>query len=109
MDTTISLFSGASDDEEIWVADPGISTIFTAIDFTEHERIRKTILKEYYHLCGYKLAAKKTKSVLPTFKTANLTSILLAASARLQNHQRIHNYYYQDDCTIPDDSHRYQR
>ncbi|CEG71866.1 hypothetical protein RMATCC62417_07525 [Rhizopus microsporus] len=33
---------------------------------------------------------------LPTLKTANLTSFLLAASTRLQNYQRIHNYYCQD-------------
>ncbi|KAG1549199.1 hypothetical protein G6F50_013378 [Rhizopus delemar] len=31
-----------------------------------------------------------------TLKTANLTSFLLAASTRLQNYQRIHNYYCQD-------------
>ncbi|KAL4215253.1 hypothetical protein AB4K20DRAFT_1872948, partial [Rhizopus microsporus] len=35
-------------------------------------------------------------SELPTLKTANLTSFLLAASTRLQNYQRIHNYYCQD-------------
>ncbi|KAL4208526.1 hypothetical protein AB4K20DRAFT_1960990 [Rhizopus microsporus] len=33
---------------------------------------------------------------LPTLKAANLTSFLLAASTRLQNYQRIHNYYCQD-------------
>ena len=35
-------------------------------------------------------------SELPTLKTAHLTSFLLAASTRLQNYQRIHNYYCQD-------------
>ncbi|CEG63631.1 hypothetical protein RMATCC62417_00746 [Rhizopus microsporus] len=35
-------------------------------------------------------------SELPTLKTANLTSFLLTASTRLQNYQRIHNYYCQD-------------
>ena len=35
-------------------------------------------------------------SELPTLKTANLTSFLLAASTSLQNYTRIHNYYCQD-------------
>ena len=30
------------DDAKIWAVDPGISTIFTAVDSTEHERIRAT-------------------------------------------------------------------
>ncbi|KAL4215254.1 hypothetical protein AB4K20DRAFT_1972830 [Rhizopus microsporus] len=30
------------DDAKIWAVDPGISTIFTAVDSTEHERIRTT-------------------------------------------------------------------
>ncbi|CEJ01632.1 hypothetical protein RMCBS344292_15655 [Rhizopus microsporus] len=97
------------DDAEIWAVDLGISTIFTAVDSTEHERVRTTSLEEYYHLCGYNLATRRRKehqechleefkyiSELPTLKTANLTSFLLAASTRLQNYQRIHNYYCQD-------------
>ncbi|KAL4211882.1 hypothetical protein AB4K20DRAFT_1958851 [Rhizopus microsporus] len=97
------------DDAEIWAVDPGISTIFTAVDSTEHERVRTTSLEEYYHLCGYNLATRRRKEhqechldefkyigELPTLKTANLTSFLLAASTRLQNYQRIHNYYCQD-------------
>ncbi|ORE17645.1 hypothetical protein BCV71DRAFT_181126, partial [Rhizopus microsporus] len=72
-------------------------------------RIRTTSLEEYYHLCGYNLATRRRKehqechldefkyiSELPTLKTANLTSFLLAISTRLQNYQRIHNYYCQD-------------
>ncbi|CEG63410.1 hypothetical protein RMATCC62417_00555 [Rhizopus microsporus] len=80
------------DDAEIWAVDPGISTIFTAVDSTEHERVRTTSLEEYYHLCG----EFKYINELPTLKTANFTSFLLAASIRLQNYQRIHNYYCQD-------------
>ena len=66
-------------------------------------------LEEYYHLCGYNLVTRRRKehqechldefkytSELPTLKAANLTSFLLAASTRLQNYQRIHNYYCQD-------------
>ncbi|ORE13953.1 hypothetical protein BCV71DRAFT_188247, partial [Rhizopus microsporus] len=95
-------------DAEIWAVDPGISTIFTAIDSTEHERVRTTSLEESYHLCGYNLATRRQKehqechldefkyiNELPTLKTANLTSFVLAASTRLQNYQRIHNYYCQ--------------
>jgi hypothetical protein len=102
-------FADIVDDAEIWAVDPGISAIFTAVDSTEHERIRTTSLEEYYHLCGYNLATRRRKehqechldefkyiSELPTLKTANLTSFLLAASTRLQNYQRIHNYYCQD-------------
>ncbi|KAL4207993.1 hypothetical protein AB4K20DRAFT_1979142 [Rhizopus microsporus] len=33
---------------------------------------------------------------LPTLKTANLTSLSLDASTRLQSYQKIHNYYCQD-------------
>ncbi|CEI88061.1 hypothetical protein RMCBS344292_02462 [Rhizopus microsporus] len=97
------------DDAEIWAVDPGISTVFTAVDSTEHERVRTTSLEEYYHLCGYNLATRKRKeyqechldeskynSELSTLKTVNLISFLLATSTRLQNYQRIHNYYYQD-------------
>ncbi|PHZ11726.1 uncharacterized protein RHIMIDRAFT_292618 [Rhizopus microsporus ATCC 52813] len=40
----------------------------------------------------------KYTSELPTLKTENLTSFLLAAST-LQNYQRIHNHYYQDKCS----------
>ncbi|KAG1203126.1 hypothetical protein G6F70_001676 [Rhizopus microsporus] len=63
----------------------------------------------YYHLCGYNLATRRRKehqechldefkyiSELPTLKTANLTSFLLATSTSLRNYQRIHNYYCQD-------------
>ncbi|KAL4215356.1 hypothetical protein AB4K20DRAFT_1964150 [Rhizopus microsporus] len=35
-------FADIVDDVEIWAVDPGISTIFTAVDSTEHERIRAT-------------------------------------------------------------------
>ncbi|CEI95043.1 hypothetical protein RMCBS344292_09244 [Rhizopus microsporus] len=49
------------DDAEIWAVDPGISTIFTAVDSTEHERVRTTSLEEYYHLCGYNLATRRQK------------------------------------------------
>ncbi|CEJ01613.1 hypothetical protein RMCBS344292_15636 [Rhizopus microsporus] len=92
--------------QKFGAVDPGISTIFTAVDSTEHERVQTTILEEYYHLCGYNLAIRRQKehqechldefNELPTLKTANLTSFLLAASTRLQNYQRIHNYYHQD-------------
>ncbi|ORE07816.1 hypothetical protein BCV72DRAFT_325568, partial [Rhizopus microsporus var. microsporus] len=88
--------------------DPSISTIFTAVVSTEHERIRTTNLEEYYHLCGYSIATRRRKeyqechldefkyiSELPTLKTANLTSFLLAASIRLRSYQRIHNNYCQ--------------
>ncbi|ORE10450.1 hypothetical protein BCV72DRAFT_313669 [Rhizopus microsporus var. microsporus] len=97
-------FADIADDAEIWTVDPGISTIFT-VDSTEHERIRTTSLEEYYHLCDCNLATRRRKehqkchldefkyiSELLTLKTANLTSFLLAASTRLQNYQRIHNY-----------------
>ncbi|CEG81449.1 hypothetical protein RMATCC62417_15653 [Rhizopus microsporus] len=102
-------FADIVDDAEIWVVDPGISTIFTAVDSTEHERIRTTSLEEYYHLCGYNLATRRRKehqechldefkyiSELSTLKTADLAIFLLAVSTRLQNYQRIHNYYCQD-------------
>jgi hypothetical protein len=102
-------FADIVDDAEIWAVDPGISTIFTKVGSTEHERARTTSLEEYFHLCGYNLATKRRKehqechldefkyiSELPTLKTANLTSFLLAASTRLQNYQRIHNYCCQD-------------
>ncbi|CEG76575.1 hypothetical protein RMATCC62417_11459 [Rhizopus microsporus] len=102
-------FADIVDNAEIWAVDPGISTIFTEVDSTEHERTRATSLEEYYHLCGYNLATRRRKehqechldkfkyiSELPTLKTANLTSFLLAASIRLQNYQRIYNYYCQD-------------
>ncbi|CEG75868.1 hypothetical protein RMATCC62417_10844 [Rhizopus microsporus] len=101
-------FADIVDDAETWAIDPGISTIFTTVDSTEHERIRTTCLEEYYHLCGYNLATRRRKehqechldkfkyiSELPTLKTANLILFLLAASTRLQNNQRIHNYYCQ--------------
>ncbi|PHZ16699.1 uncharacterized protein RHIMIDRAFT_247188 [Rhizopus microsporus ATCC 52813] len=90
---------------------PSISTIFTAVVSTEHERIRTTNLEEYYHLCGYSIATRRRKeyqechldefkyiSELPTLKTANLTSFLLAASIRLRSYQRIHNNYCQHKC-----------
>ncbi|CEG82028.1 hypothetical protein RMATCC62417_16158 [Rhizopus microsporus] len=106
---TLKDSAGIVNDAEIWAVDPGISTIFTAVDSTEHERIRTTSLEEYYHLCGYNLATRRRKehqechlgefkyiSELPTLKTVNLTSFLLAASTLLQNYQRIHNYYCQD-------------
>ncbi|CEG73520.1 hypothetical protein RMATCC62417_08883 [Rhizopus microsporus] len=93
-------FADMVDDAEIWTVDPGISTIFTAVDSTEHERIQATSLEEYYHLCGYNLATRRRKehqechldvfkyiSELPTLKTVNLTSFLLAASTRLQKYQ----------------------
>ncbi|CEI91879.1 hypothetical protein RMCBS344292_06156 [Rhizopus microsporus] len=102
-------FADIVDDAEIWAVDPGISTIFTAVDSTEHERVRIISLEEYYHLCSYNLAIRRRKehqechldgfkyiSKLPTLKTANLISFLLAASTRLQNYQRIHNYYCPD-------------
>ncbi|KAG1177707.1 hypothetical protein G6F70_001763 [Rhizopus microsporus] len=66
------------DDAGIWDVDPSISTIFTAVDSTEYERVQTTSFE------------------LPTLKTANLASFLLSASTRLQNYQRIHNYYCQD-------------
>ncbi|ORE08773.1 hypothetical protein BCV72DRAFT_303445 [Rhizopus microsporus var. microsporus] len=84
-------FADIVDDAEIWAVDPGISTIFTAVDSTEHERIRTTSLEEYYHLYEFKYISK-----LSTLKTANLTSFLLAASTCLQNYQRIYSYYYQN-------------
>ncbi|ORE10202.1 hypothetical protein BCV72DRAFT_189930, partial [Rhizopus microsporus var. microsporus] len=93
------------DDAEIWAVDPGISTIFSAVNSTEHERIQTTSLEEYYHLCSYRLATRRRTehqechldefkyiSELPTLKTADLSSFLLAASTRLQNYQRIHSY-----------------
>ncbi|CEI98913.1 hypothetical protein RMCBS344292_13009 [Rhizopus microsporus] len=93
-------FGDIVDDAEIWLVDPSISTIFTAVDSTEHERIQATSLEEYYHLCGYNLATRRRKehqechldvfkyiSELPTLKTVNLTSFLLAASTRLQKYQ----------------------
>ncbi|PHZ14774.1 uncharacterized protein RHIMIDRAFT_249695 [Rhizopus microsporus ATCC 52813] len=96
-------FADIVDDADIWAVYPGISTILTAIDSTEHGRIRTTILEEYYHLCSYSLATRRRKehqeyhldefkyiSELPTLKTANLTSLLLAVSTRLQNYQRVH-------------------
>ncbi|CEJ00390.1 hypothetical protein RMCBS344292_14446 [Rhizopus microsporus] len=102
-------FADIADDAEIWAVDPDISTIFIAVDSTKHERVRTTSLEEYYHLCGYNLATRRQKehqecylvefkyiSELPTLKTANLTSFLLAVSTRIQNYQRIHNYYCQD-------------
>ena len=102
-------FADIVDDAEIWAVDPGISTIFTAVDSTEHERVRIISLEEYYHLCSYNLAIRRRKehqechldgfkyiSKLPTLKTANLISFLLAASTRLQSYQRIHNYYCQN-------------
>ncbi|CEI88761.1 hypothetical protein RMCBS344292_03139 [Rhizopus microsporus] len=46
---------------EVWAVDPGISTIFTAVDSTGHERVRTTSLKEYYHLCGYNLTTRRRK------------------------------------------------
>ncbi|CEG79937.1 hypothetical protein RMATCC62417_14342 [Rhizopus microsporus] len=52
-------FADIVDDAEIWVVDPDISIIFTAVDSTEHERIRTTSLEEYYHLCGYNLATRR--------------------------------------------------
>ncbi|ORE02865.1 hypothetical protein BCV72DRAFT_316723, partial [Rhizopus microsporus var. microsporus] len=92
-------FADIVDDAEIWVIDPGISAIFTAIDSTEHERSRTSSLEKYYHLCGYNLATIRRKehqechldefkyiSELPTSKTANLTSFLLAASTHLQSY-----------------------
>ncbi|ORE03906.1 hypothetical protein BCV72DRAFT_186705, partial [Rhizopus microsporus var. microsporus] len=95
-------FADIVDDAEIWDVDPGISIIFTVVDSTEHERIRTTSLEEYYYLYGYNLATRRRKehqeyhldefkyiSELPTLKTANLTSFLLAASTRLHNYQRI--------------------
>ncbi|ORE18813.1 hypothetical protein BCV71DRAFT_284625 [Rhizopus microsporus] len=73
------------------------------------QRIRTSSLEEYYHLCNYNLATRRRKehqechldefkyiSELPTLKTANLTSFLLATSTSLRNYQRIHNYYCQD-------------
>ncbi|CEJ01724.1 hypothetical protein RMCBS344292_15745 [Rhizopus microsporus] len=106
-------FADIVDNAEIWAVDPGISAIFTAVDSTEHKRVRTTILEEHYHLCGYNLATRRQKehqechldefkyiSELPTLKTANLTSFLLAASTRLQNYQRIHNYYCQGKCYV---------
>ncbi|PHZ09576.1 uncharacterized protein RHIMIDRAFT_240696 [Rhizopus microsporus ATCC 52813] len=99
-------FADIVGDTEIWVVDPGISAIFTAVDSTEHERVRTTSLEEYYHLCGYSLATRRREehqeyhldefkyiSELPTLKPVNLTSFLLAASTCLQNYQRVHNYY----------------
>ncbi|CEG65139.1 hypothetical protein RMATCC62417_01990 [Rhizopus microsporus] len=44
-------FADIVDDAEIWAVDPGISTIFTAVESTEHEHVRTTSLEEYYHLC----------------------------------------------------------
>ncbi|CEG83052.1 hypothetical protein RMATCC62417_17028 [Rhizopus microsporus] len=92
-------FANIVDDAEIWAVDPGISTIFTAVGSTEHERIRTTSLEEYYRLCGYNLATRRRKehqechldeskyiNELPTLKTANLASFLLATSTRLQNY-----------------------
>ncbi|CEI98566.1 hypothetical protein RMCBS344292_12672 [Rhizopus microsporus] len=52
-------FADIVDDAEIWAVYPGISTIFTAVDSTEHKRIRTTSLEEYYHLCGYNLAIRR--------------------------------------------------
>ncbi|ORE19455.1 hypothetical protein BCV71DRAFT_177649, partial [Rhizopus microsporus] len=93
--------------------DPGISTIFTAVDSTEHERVRTTSLEECYHLCGYNLATRRRKEhqechldkfkyigELLTLKTANLAAFLLAASTRPQGYQRIHNHYRQDKWCI---------
>ncbi|PHZ16394.1 uncharacterized protein RHIMIDRAFT_233994 [Rhizopus microsporus ATCC 52813] len=54
-------FADIVDDAQLWVVGPGISTIFIAIDSTEHERIRTTSLGEYYHLCGYNLATRRRK------------------------------------------------
>ncbi|CEI97429.1 hypothetical protein RMCBS344292_11561 [Rhizopus microsporus] len=54
-------FADIVDDAEIWAVDPGISTIFTAVDSTEHERVRTTSLEVYYHLCGYNLATRRRK------------------------------------------------
>ncbi|CEG76752.1 hypothetical protein RMATCC62417_11609 [Rhizopus microsporus] len=80
-------FADIVDDAEIWAVDPGISTTYTAVDSTEHERVRTTSLEEYYHSCGYNLATRRRKeyqechldefkciSELSTLKTANLAS-----------------------------------
>ncbi|PHZ15925.1 uncharacterized protein RHIMIDRAFT_54808 [Rhizopus microsporus ATCC 52813] len=106
---TLKVFADIVDDAEIWAVDPGISTIFSAVNSTEHERIQTTSLEEYYHLCSYRLATRRRTehqechldefkyiSELPTLKTADLSSFLLAASTRLQNYQRIHSYCCQD-------------
>ncbi|CEG75062.1 hypothetical protein RMATCC62417_10170 [Rhizopus microsporus] len=54
-------FADIVDDAEVWAVVPGISAIFTAVDSTEHERIRTASLEEYYHLCGYNLATRRRK------------------------------------------------
>ncbi|KAG1175900.1 hypothetical protein G6F70_001925 [Rhizopus microsporus] len=72
----------------------------------EKKRIRRQVMSKNKHdillvvelitLAPPTICAFKYISELPTLKTANLTLFLLAASTRLQNYQRIHNYYCQD-------------
>ncbi|CEI92154.1 hypothetical protein RMCBS344292_06424 [Rhizopus microsporus] len=62
-------FADIVDDAEIWAVDPGISTIFIAVDSTKHERIRTTSLEECCHLCGYSLATRIRITYFEALKT----------------------------------------
>ncbi|ORE03854.1 hypothetical protein BCV72DRAFT_314262, partial [Rhizopus microsporus var. microsporus] len=46
------------DDAEIWAADPGIPSIFTAVDSTEHKRIRTTTARNMAHQAQLALKTK---------------------------------------------------
>ncbi|CEG68481.1 hypothetical protein RMATCC62417_04733 [Rhizopus microsporus] len=86
------------------IADPGVSTILTAVDTSGRQRT--TSLDEYYHLCGYNNAnfiRKKHQeqhtaqflkiSNLSSLKTSNITEFAKACQERLSLYDDITSYY----------------
>lgn len=93
----------------IWGLDPGSTDLFVAADGSNQNahRIRRTSTKEYYDLCGFKVANENRRiwrteadlhqlsiiDGIPTIKTTDLQQLHRAITYRLQHFTLITSYY----------------
>jgi hypothetical protein len=93
----------------IWGLDPGSTDLFVAADRSNQNahRIRRTSTKEYYDLCGFKVANENRRiwrteadlhqlriiDGIPTIKTTDLQQLHRSITYRLQHVTLITSYY----------------
>ncbi|KAI8641962.1 hypothetical protein BD408DRAFT_322111, partial [Parasitella parasitica] len=89
---------------QVWVVDPGISTVFTIVD--QAGRVRSLDQKEYYHLCGFNDAAHIRKihqakhtnthrmiTELDSLKTGEVSKFLIACIKRIESYDTMYEFY----------------
>ncbi|KAI7898956.1 uncharacterized protein BX663DRAFT_489525 [Cokeromyces recurvatus] len=92
----------------VWRVDPGVNTIFTAVDTPGRQRT--TSLDEYYHLCGYNdatfiqnqhqkqhMAEYSKISNLSSLKTSIIKDFIKACKERLALYDDIKKYYNENN------------